>query len=190
MSNNLAYQDDCREELIGGKVVAMSPRPSVNHSQIASNIYYLFAHYLRKKKCRPFADGVDLYLTADDVYVPDFMVVCDPDKVKQDGVHGAPDLVAEVLSPSTAKNDRGRKMDIYGACGVQEYWIVSPSDKTVEQYLLKDGRYDLHAVYVLHPDWVLERMSEKERAELVTEFQCSLYDDLTISLEDVFYRTM
>lgn len=162
----------------------------MNHNRVSGNIYYLFAGFLKGRKCEPFGDGVDLYLTDDDIYVPDFMVVCDPDKVKMDGVHGAPDLVVEVLSPSTAKHDRGRKKDIYEACGVQEYWIVSPSDKLVEQYLLKNGRFDLHMVYVLHPDWVLEKMSEKERAELVTEFQCSLYDDLTISLEDVFYRTM
>lgn len=190
MNGNLAYQDDLREELIGGKVVAMSPSPTVNHNRVASNIFYLFRHHLKGRKCEPFADGVDLYLTGDDIFIPDFMVVCDPDKVRQDGVHGVPDLVAEVLSPGTAKNDRGRKKDVYEACGVQEYWIVSPSDKTVEQYLLKDGRYDLHAVYALHPDWILAKMSEKERAEVVTEFQCSLYNDLTISLEDVFDRTM
>ena len=72
MSSNLAYQDDFaakrREELVDGKTVMMSPRPSVNHSQVASNIYYLFAHYLRKKTCRPFADGVDLYLDEEPVY--------------------------------------------------------------------------------------------------------------------------
>lgn len=189
MNSNLAYREERREELIGGQVVAMSPRPSVDHNRVASNIFYLFHSYLKGRKCEPFADGTDLYLTEDDAYVPDFMVVCDPDKVKMDGVHGAPDLVAEVLSPGTARYDRGRKKDVYESCGVGEYWIVSPSDKLVEQYLLKDGRYELHMVYVLHPDWVLKKLSEKELAEVVTRFQCSLYDDLTIDLEDVFYRT-
>ena len=190
MNSNLAYREESREELIGGQVVAMSPSPSVNHNRVASNIFYLFRHHLKGRKCEPFADGTDLYLTEEDIYVPDFMVVCDPDKVKQDGVHGAPDLVVEVLSPSTAKNDRGRKKDVYEACGVQEYWIVSSTDKLVEQYLLHNGRFELHAVYALHPDWVLKKMSDKERAEAVTEFQCSLYDDLTIRLEDVFDRMM
>ena len=189
MSNNLAYQEDFREELIGGKAVSMSPA-STNHNRISGNIFYLFRTHLKGRSCEPFGDGEKVFLSKADHFVPDFMIVCDPDKIKQDGVHGAPDLVAEVLSPGTAKNDRGHKKNVYEACGVPEYWIVSPSDKTLEQYLLKGGRYDLHAVYVLHPDWVLERMSEKERAEVVTEFQCSLYDDLTIRLEDVFYRTV
>ena len=138
MSGNLAYQSDAwekrRQEGIDGKPVMMSPRPSVNHSQVASNIYYLFAHYLRKKTCRPFADGVDLYLDEDNQFIPDFMVVCDPDKIKPDGVHGAPDLVVEVLSPSTARNDKTRKKDIYARCGVQEYWIVDPDKQMIMVY--------------------------------------------------------
>ena len=80
-----------REELIGGKVVMMAPTSS-NHNRIAGNIYYIFRRYLNGKKCEPFADGENVYLTDDDHFVDDFMVVCDPDKIKTDGVHGAPDL--------------------------------------------------------------------------------------------------
>ena len=193
MSSNLAYQDDFaakrREELVDGKTVMMSPRPSVNHSQVASNIYYLFAHYLRKKTCRPFADGVDLYLDEDNQFIPDFMVVCDPDKIKPDGVHGAPDLVVEVLSPSTARNDKTRKKDIYARCGVQEYWIVDPSGKSLEIYRTSGSGFMLYDVHALYPDWQLAQMSEDERAAVVTHFKCSLFDDLDISLEDIFYRT-
>ena len=134
MSDNLAYQDEVREELINGKPVSMSPRPSINHNRIASNIFRIFANYLNKRKCEPFADGTDLYLTESDRFVPDFMVVCDPDKVKSDGVHGTPDLIVEVLSPGTAKNDRGYKKDVYTRCGVREYWIVDPMKQTVLVY--------------------------------------------------------
>ena len=134
MGGNLAYQEERREELVGGKVVMMAPASS-NHNRIAGNIYYIFRRYLNGKKCEPFADGENVYLTDCDHFVPDFMVVCDPDKVKADGVYGAPDLVVEVLSPSTAQYDRGRKMRVYAQCGVREYWIVSPGDRTVEQYL-------------------------------------------------------
>ena len=193
MSSNLAYQDDFaakrREELVDGKTVMMSPRPSVNHSQVASNIYYLFAHYLRKKTCRPFADGVDLYLDEDNQFIPDFMVVCDPDKIKPDGVHGAPDLVVEVLSPSTARNDKTRKKDIYARCGVQEYWIVDPSGKSLEIYRTSGSEFMLYDVHALYPDWQLAQMSEEERSALVTHFKCSLFDDLDISIDDIFYRT-
>jgi len=189
MSENLAYQEERREELIGGKVVAMSPRPSFNHNQVSYNIAYLFARYLWGKKCTPIADGMDLYLTEEDRFVPDFMVICDPDKIKNDGVHGAPDLVVEVLSPSTMRNDKTRKKDVYARCGVREYWIVSPEEKSVEIYRTNGTEFVLHNIYVLHPDWQLAQMSEEERAALVTHFKCSLFDDLDISLEDIFYRT-
>ena len=188
MHENLAYQDEAREELIGGRIVAMSPRPAVNHNRVASNIFWIFESYLRKRKCTSFADGTDLYLTEDDRFVPDVMIVCDPDKIKSDGVHGAPDLVVEVLSPSTAKNDRAHKKDVYERCGVREYWIVNPADKTVEQYLLRDGRFSLHDAYSILPEWMLAKMKPEEREKVAESFRCSLYDDLLISLEDVFAR--
>ncbi len=193
METNLAYDDrkeKARVELIGGKIVAMSPRPSVNHNRVASNIFWLFENYLRKKKCTPFADGTDLYLTEDDRFVPDVMIVCDPGKIKSDGVHGAPDLVVEVLSPSTTRNDKTIKKEVYARCGVREYWIVSPGDKTVEVYRADEAGFVLHDIYALHPDWQLAQMTEEERAAVVTHFQCSLFDDLNISLEDIFYRTL
>ena len=187
MNTNLAYRDEFREELIGGEVVMMSPAAS-NHNCIATNISGIFWNYLRGKKCSPFGDGEAVYLTETDYFIPDFMVVCDSSKVKDDGIHGAPDLVVEVLSHSTAHNDRGRKMDVYAKCGVREYWIVSPGDKSVEQYVLKEGRFVLRAGYSIRPDFVLKRMSEEELAAMETEFKCSLFDDLIIRLEDIFER--
>lgn len=190
MSNNFRFEEAPWEELIDGKAVLMSPRPAVNHNFVSGSIYGIFHHYLRGKRCTPFADGTDLYLTEDNRFVPDCMIVCDKDKIHTDGVHGAPDLVVEVLSPSTAKNDKGHKKDVYEQSGVKEYWIVSPGDKTVEQYLLQDGRFVLHEVYADHPDWMLAKMNEEERAAVITEFKCSLFDDLLISVEDIFARVM
>ena len=193
MSNNLAYQDDRwekrRQELIDGRPVMMSPRPGWNHISVSGNIYGIFRDYLRGKKCTPIPDGMDLFLTEENHYVPDFMVVCDPDKIKGNGVHGAPDLVAEVLSPSTAKNDKTVKKDVYARCGVQEYWLVDPDGKSIEVYRLDGQAYVLYDVYTQHPDWQLAQMTEEERAALVTHFQCSLFDDLDIAIDDIFYRT-
>lgn len=193
MSGNLAYQDDFvakrREELIGGKAVMMSPRPGWNHISVAGNIYKIFADYLFGKKCIPIPDGMDLFLTDENHYVPDFMVVCDPEKIRGNGVHGVPDLVVEVLSPSTAKNDRSQKKDVYARCGVLEYWLVDPVSKSVEIYRLDGSEFVLHDVYTVHEDWQLAQMTEDERAAVVTHFKCSLFDDLDISLEDIFYRT-
>ena len=190
MNTNLAYQEEFYEERIGGKFVAMSPRPNVNHNRTARNIFHIFNGYLKGRKCEPFADGVDLHLTDEDWYIPDFMVVCDPDKIREDGVYGAPDLVAEVLSPSTARYDRGRKKDVYAQCGVQEYWIVSPGDRTVEQYVLENGQYTLAAVYGQESEARLNKMKPEERAAIPTEFKCSLFDDLTIQIADIFERVV
>ena len=186
MNSNLAYREEFREELIGGKVTAMSPRPMYNHNHIAFNIAVLFSNYLRGKPCTAIPDGTDLYLTEEDRFVPDAMVVCDRDKIRRDGVHGAPDLVVEVLSPSTMRNDRMRKKEVYQACGVREYWLVDPENRTIEQYLLQDGKLELNMVYASCRDDELERMSEQEKAELETHFQCSLYSDFDIALEDIF----
>ena len=186
MNSNLAYREEFREELIGGKVTAMSPRPMYNHNHIAFNIAVLFSNYLRGKPCTAIPDGTDLYLTEEDRFVPDVMVVCDRDKIRRDGVHGTPDLVVEVLSPSTMRNDRMRKKEVYQTCGVREYWLVDPENRTIEQYLLQDGKLELNMVYASCRDDELERMSEQEKAELETHFQCSLYSDFDIALEDIF----
>ena len=185
MSDNLAYQEERREELIGGKVVMMAPA-SAEHVYTAGSIYNIFKNYLKGKNCIPFSDGLLVHLTDDNKFVPDMMVVCDRSKIKSDGVHGAPDLVVEVLSPSTAKDDRTRKKEVYEACGVPEYWLVGPTDKSIEVYLLESGKYILHDVYTVRPDWVLKQMTDDERAAIVTEFKCHLYDDLIIRLDDIF----
>ncbi len=189
MNTNLAYDDwveKARDELIDGEVVAMSPRPSVNHNRVAFNIAFLFKRYLHGKKCIPFSDGTDLYLTQRDRFVPDMMVVCDRSKIQWDGVYGAPDLVVEVLSPSTAKNDKTKKKEAYEAAGVREYWIVNPTDKSIEQYLLLDSRFVLSQVYTTYEDRMLAKMTDEERAAIPTHFQCSLFDDLDIALSDIF----
>ena len=186
MNENLAYQEEPWEELIDGKIVAMSPRPMFNHNLIAGNLHALFWNHLREHTCTPIMDGTDLYLTEKDRFVPDMMVVCDRSKIKENGVYGAPDLVVEVLSPSTAKRDKTYKKDIYAKCGVREYWLVSPAEKSVEVYLLKEGSLELREIYSIFPDALLGKMTEEERAAIPTKFKCSLYDDFEIALEDIF----
>ena len=185
----MAYEFEAEEEIIGGKVVMMAS-PSTNHIFIAGNLYNIFSNYLRGKQCVPFPDGATLFLSETEEYKPDMMVVCDPDKIRFDGVHGAPDLVVEVLSPSTGRNDRGHKKDVYEKHGVREYWIVSPGDQFIEQYVLQDGRFVLRDVYTRYPEYMLRRMSDEEKSAIVPEFKCTLFDDLTIKLEDVFYRVV
>ena len=188
MNGNLAYKLEPQFEIIGGRVMMMASA-TVNHYRVARNILTIFDIFLRGRPCEPFQDGTALYLENDrEEYKPDMMVVCDPDKVKSDGVHGAPDLVVEVLSPSTGRYDRGHKMAVYERHGVREYWLVEPSARTVEQYVLEDGRFVLRDVYAVHPDYMIKHMKPEEKAEIVTEFKTSLFEDLTIQLEDVFSR--
>ena len=79
------------------------------------------------------------------------------------------------------------KKEIYAKCGVLEYWIISPAEKSVEVYLNTGSEFVLHEVYHAYTDWMLESMREEERKAIVTHFRCSLYDDLDISLDDIFY---
>ena len=188
MNNNLAYKEDFWEEIINGQPVLMSPRPTTNHNRVSGNIYFQFKKHLKGRPCEPFDDGMEVYLDEKNRFIPDMMVVCDPEKIHQNGVYGAPDLVVEVLSPSTMKRDKGDKKTAYEQAGVKEYWIVSTEEKSIEQYLLIDGRFVLHEVYAVYPDYLLEKMTDEEKAEIITEFKCSLYDDLLIKLEDVFER--
>ena len=117
MCTNLAYEEEFWEELIDGKAVLMSPRPATNHNQTAFNIASIFKNFLKGKPCRVFPDGTDLYLTDKDRFIPDVMVICDRSKIRDDGIHGAPDLVVEVLSPSSIKRDRVYKKRVYEQCG-------------------------------------------------------------------------
>lgn len=179
-------KENIKSELLDGKIVYMSPRPAVMHNEIASNIYSIFRAYLKGKKCRPYNDGIEVHLTKKDIVIPDVMVICNRDIIKKDGVYGTPDFIAEVISPSTRKNDRGYKKNLYEQCGVKEYWIIEPAAKSIEVHLLTDGKYELDT-YAIYPDWYLEKMTDEEKSEYITEFKTSLYDDLTISLNDIFY---
>lgn len=98
--------------------------------------------------------------------------------------------VVEILSPSTSKRDRIYKKKVYEECGVREYWIVNPVDRSVEQYVLEDGQLILRDVFQLYPDFMLQHMTEEEKTAIVTEFQCTLFDDLTIRLENIFHRVI
>ena len=177
MNTNLAYQEEPREELLNGKIFMMSS-PSVNHYQITFNIVSAFQSYLKGKNCRAFGDGVDVYLTEEDRVIPDAMIVCNKDSIQKNGIH--------VLSPSTAKNDKGYKKDLYESVGVREYWIVDPVLQSIEVYLLADGKYRLEEIYRL-PE---EDMTEKEKELCKTIVPVSLYEDFSIPLDEIFYNLL
>jgi len=80
---------------------------------------------------------------------PDILVVCDPAKLIEEGVRGAPDFIVEILSPATALKDQSEKKELYEKKGVREYWVVNPHTLETFVYLLRDGSYGLPRVYSL-----------------------------------------
>jgi len=140
------WDDGDRWELIDGVPYMMSPAPSSTHQRISMNLSTAFSVYLQGKKCEVFAAPFDVRLNsegADNTVVqPDISIICDPEKTKDDqGCKGAPDLIVEILSPSTAKMDRIVKFKLYEKAKVKEYWIVDPFHNMVEVFTLKGESY-------------------------------------------------
>ena len=96
---------------------------------------------------RLFEEVGDRPENVDTMLEPDITIVCDSDKLDDIGCKGAPDMVIEILSPSTARNDRIIKYQLYEHAGVREYWIVDPDTRIVNVHLLEDGRYHAPVAY-------------------------------------------
>lgn len=194
--DNLAYIDDrnikIKTELIDGKIFMMSPRPRVEHATVCTNIASEFRSYLKGKTCRAFCDGVDVFLDENNRFVPDTMIVCNPDIIKHDGIHGAPDLVVEVLSKTTAKNDRSKKKYTYAKYGVKEYWIVDVWSKSVEVYYNQDSWFVLDNIYYYLTDEEIaenNNMSDNDIdkiKEYTDSIKVSICDNLIVKLKDIF----
>ena len=188
MSGALAhsYEDYEYYEIINGEVYMMA-RPSVNHWRISHRIIDIFDNYLKGKRCEAFGE-IDVHLSEDDNFIPDAMIVCNPDIIEEDGIYGVPDLVVEILSPSTVKNDKINKFLKYEKYGVKEYWIVDPKSKSVDVYLLKEGKFALVGTYQHVSDREISKLTDKQKANIMTEIKVSLYDDFVVNVKDIFER--
>jgi len=147
-SDYVQWDDDERWELIDGVPYLMSA-PNNRHQEILGNLHLLFGNFLKGKHCKVYFAPFDVRLNADTldntVVQPDLLIVCDHSKLNFAGCAGVPDLLVEVLSPSTSRYDRTLKFNTYLKVGVREYWIVDPVTKTVAVHLLKGGDYISHA---------------------------------------------
>jgi Uma2 family endonuclease len=137
----LTWEDGQRWEIINGEAYAMTPGPSFRHQSIALRIGSRLERFFSGKGCTPFMAPFDVVFNETNVVQPDLFVVCDRNKITDANVTGAPDLIIEILSPTSLLRDRREKMALYERFGVREYLIIHPLDETVEQYLLIDGRY-------------------------------------------------
>ncbi|MBR1398194.1 MAG: Uma2 family endonuclease [Selenomonadaceae bacterium] len=185
MDSALAYKSEREDyEIINGQAYMMA-RPSTNHMLIEKNVVTAFQNYLKGKRCIPFNE-VDVFFNDEDNFIPDVIIVCDPDIIEDDGIHGTPDLVVEIASPSTARRDRMEKFAAYEKYGVKEYWLISPNEKRVEVYIRKDDKLILDNIYSVYRDYEWKRLTDEEKAAVCLEIKVSLYDDFYVKLEDIF----
>ena len=177
----LTWMDDVSRELISGFIKKMSPAPRLNHARACRSISWRLGDVISKNKgkCELFTAPFDVRFpkhgeTADDkietVVQPDICVVCDESKLDERGCCGAPDMIVEILSPSTAKKDMTEKFVLYEESGVKEYWIVHPKERAINVFILQNnGKYDDGALY-----------------ELKGKVPVHIFDGYKIDLDDIF----
>lgn len=161
-----ALPEGKRAELIDGQIYYMSA-PGLTHQRILGRLYHMIADYVNGHdgKCEVLPAPFAVFLKEDDInYLePDISVICETSKLDENGCHGAPDWVIEIVSPSSRSRDYIRKLLKYGTAGVREYWIVDPEKQTV-------------TVYNFEKD-LMEQYSFQE------DIPVGIYEDFTIKVE-------
>jgi Uma2 family endonuclease len=138
----LEWDESVRYEVMDGEALMLAA-PDRVHQNISMALSNQLYDFLKGKTCKvyaaPFAVRLNpaADLSDDTVFEPDIVVVCDPSKLDKRGCNGPPDLVIEILSPSTARYDRIVKLRRYQQAGVREYWIVDPETNSVQVFLFE-----------------------------------------------------
>ena len=133
--------DDNRYELLDGVIYLMSPPPTSVHQAVSGELFMQLGSFLRGKPCKVFAAPFGVRLDDETAVEPDLVVVCDKSKIDKKGCKGAPDMIIEIVSPSSASRDRFLKFNKYLKAGVREYWIVDPQSKDTSAHILENGKY-------------------------------------------------
>ncbi|MHB8124079.1 MAG: Uma2 family endonuclease [Desulfitobacteriaceae bacterium] len=176
----LIWPEDERWEIIDG-IPYLKAAPAPVHQEILMELSRQIANYLENKPCKVYPAPFCVRLPqgseknekeVKNIVEPDISIVCDKSKIDNKGCNGAPDLIIEIISPSSTKKDRVVKFNMYEEAGVKEYWIVEPEQKLVSVFLLQNSeRYS-------RPDMYTDENSVK----------VSLFPDLIIDLSAVFTR--
>lgn len=171
----LKWPEEPRYEIIDG-IPYLQAAPSRQHQRIVTQITGELYTFLKRKSCEVYAAPFDVRLSATEdeeeyqVVQPDISVVCDERKLDDKGCKGAPDLIVEVLSPSTWRRDRIEKLNQYQRHGVKEYLLIYPNEKIMEQYILdENGMYGTPNIY---------NDNDVFRAHIFPEFVISISDML------------
>ncbi len=141
-------EEEVRFEIVEGIRYDLKPAPTVTHQQLLGTLYIMI-----HQSCHPngiiLFSPLDVYLDEDNHYQPDLVFILHQNAsiINEKRIEGAPDLVAEILSPSTSHNDKIRKKRQYERHGVKEYWLIDPVHRTVDQFILSAEKYVLHETY-------------------------------------------
>lgn len=141
-----SWPDEERWEIIHGIPYSMSPAPGTEHQFVLAELSLLLGPEAKKHGCQYFVPATDVILPSsgtsedesDTVVQPDLMVVYDSDRIGPNAITGAPDLVVEILSPSTGFKDQSVKFSLYEQAGVREYWLINPQTRVVEIFYRPD----------------------------------------------------
>ena len=150
----LTWGENERWEILDG-IAYMQATPSRIHQEISGELFTQFHNYLSGKTCKvyhaPFCVRLDNEKNDADiknVVELDITIVCDSSKLDEKGCKGSPDMIIEIMSPSSGKKDRVEKYNKYEKAGVKEYWVVEPDEKLVSVFILqKNGRFGRTEMY-------------------------------------------
>jgi len=158
-------------QLIGGKLI-MTPSPTTYHQDIVVCLVEKLLNFNAKEKAgKVYVSPIDVYLEDKETYQPDVIFIS-KDRlhiIESAKINGAPDLVMEILSPSTAYYDLKEKFKVYARHGVKEYWIIDPKDKSIEVYEGNEGKFKQ-----------VQRMEEEGKAK------SSILKGFEVNLKDIF----
>ncbi len=176
----LRLDDKQRIEKINGIIYNMSPSGSFLHCQINGNIYHAIRSQLKDSLCAVSMENFDLHLAEDEYVSPDIMIMCDRKKAKGSKYYGVPRFVVETLSPSTALKDKTVKKEKYSSLGIDEYWIISPKERSVEIYYLENEQFELVACHIFEED------ETEEDYNALLPITLKALPNITILLKDIF----
>lgn len=174
----LNWPEEERWEIIDG-IAYMQAAPSRIHQEILMELSKQIANYLTGKPCKVYPVPFCVRLPKGDeksdkdiknVVEPDITIVCDPSKLDEKGCNGAPDMIIEIMSPSSGKKDRVEKFNKYEKAGVREYWVVEPDEKLVSVFVLQENK----------------RYGRPEMYTDEDKVQVSIFPDLIIDLKSAF----
>ena len=137
-------------EIIENKLF-MSPAPNTEHQEISGELEFLMRSFCKKNKLGKIYDApFDVIVDEANVVQPDIIFISNAnlDKLSKRGFEGVPDLVVEIISPSTFYRDSHEKKDFYEKIGVQEYWLIEPANRIIEVFFLENQKYQLHSLVV------------------------------------------